>query len=285
MLRAYLCAGSYTCINLLNPHNNPKKLFYRWENWGTERESQDLTPALTTISIRRRDHLETRGKNCPPTSWKKRSRNSGGNQTRSTTLRALWWSRITLSIWSFKMHHAQYTLKHENLESFRRNKSSRKIALFPQISPLSFKSSKPSSQGTSYWGSSISMMPEVHWKLGLWSSTDLSSNGFCDLGVSSLTFLSLTSCLNLGQYYLPHWAGMEIKGILFSKHLAWGLAHRSIRLSPMFQQRIASCVCQALEIALLLHTLFFLLGSQLHHPPRPSGPFHLFQNCYKDGFQ
>lgn len=48
------------------------------------------------------------------------------------------------------MHHAQYTLKLEDLESFRRNKSSRKIALFPQIFPFSFKFPKTSPQDTGY---------------------------------------------------------------------------------------------------------------------------------------
>lgn len=40
------------------------------------------------------------------------------------------------------MHHAQYILKCEDLESSRRNKSSGKIALFLQIFPFGFKSSK-----------------------------------------------------------------------------------------------------------------------------------------------
>jgi len=40
------------------------------------------------------------------------------------------------------MHRAQYLLKCEGLESFRRNKSSWKIALFLQSFPFGFKSSE-----------------------------------------------------------------------------------------------------------------------------------------------
>lgn len=47
------------------------------------------------------------------------------------------------------------------------------------------------------------------------------------------------------------------------KYVAWGLAHRSVRLSPTLWLHTASWVCQALEHFQLLHTLFSLLGGQL----------------------
>lgn len=69
---------------------------------------------------------------------------------------------------------------------------------FLQIFPFGFKSSKTSSWVLASKGPSTFMMPGIHWKLGPWLSTDLSSattNKLCDLGATGFTSLGLTSHL------------------------------------------------------------------------------------------
>lgn len=112
------------------------------------------------------------------------------------------------------------------------------------------------------------MVPGIHWKLGPWSSTNLSSatiNKLCDLGVSGFTYLSEPDFL------------CKIKVMLFlllPTQCPRRVGIRNTQLSPMLQLRTASQVCQAHEhFHAFAHPVLSSQWLTPSHPLRPSDSF------------